>query len=76
MIAMRLGRPFDAQAYAALGTQVLKAEMAFNRRAGFTREDDRLPAFFYEEKLSPNDHVFPIRSEDLDSTFSGLMEDD
>jgi aldehyde:ferredoxin oxidoreductase len=75
MIGMLLGRPFDAQAYAALGMQVLKAEMAFNRKAGFSHEDDRLPAFFYEEKLSPNDYVFPISAADLESTFSELMED-
>ena len=75
MIAMGLGRPFDAQAYASLGMQVLKAEMEFNRKAGFTHEDDRLPAFFYEEKLSPNNQVFPISAEDLDHTFSGFMGD-
>jgi aldehyde:ferredoxin oxidoreductase len=74
MIAMWLGRAFDAQAYAALGMQVLKAEMEFNRKAGFTNEDDRLPAFFYEEKLSPNDQVFPISAEELDSTLSGVKE--
>jgi aldehyde:ferredoxin oxidoreductase len=70
MIAMRLGRPFGAQDYMALGRQVLEAEMAFNRKAGFTNADDRLPVFFYEEKLSPNDQVFPISAEDLDSTFT------
>jgi len=75
MIGMRLGRPFDAQAYAALGMQVLKVEMEFNQKAGFTKEDDRLPEFFYEEKLSPNDQVFPISAEDLDDTFSGVMGD-
>jgi len=75
MIAMWLGRPFNAQAYAALGMQVLKAEMEFNRKAGFTNEDDRLPAFFYEEKLSPNDHVFPISAEELDTTLSGVKGD-
>ena len=74
MIAMRLGRPFDAQAYAALGRQVLKAEMEFNRKAGFTNTDDRLPGFFYEEKLSPNDHVFPISAEDLDSTLTPVLD--
>jgi aldehyde:ferredoxin oxidoreductase len=74
MIAMWLGRAFDAQAYAALGMQVLKAEMEFNRKAGFTNEDDRLPAFFYEEKLSPNDQVFPISAEELDTTLSGVKE--
>jgi len=74
MIEMQLGRPFDAQAYSALGAQVLKAEMEFNQKAGFTRKDDRLPAFFYEEKLSPNDHVFPISPEALDSTFAALLQ--
>jgi len=75
MIAMWLGRPFNAQAYAAMGMQVLKAEMEFNRKAGFTNEDDRLPAFFYEEKLSPKDHVFPISAEELDTTLSGVRGD-
>ena len=69
MVEMRLGQPFDAQAYVALGMQVLKVEMEFNHKAGFTKEDDRLPKFFYEEKLSPNDQVFPVSAEDLDSTF-------
>ena len=70
MIGMRLGRPFDARSYAAVGMQVLEAELEFNRKAGFTREDDRLPDFFYKEKLSPNDYVFPISAEDLDKTFT------
>ena len=52
---------------------ILDWEREFNKKAGFTSEDDRLPAFFYEEKLSPNDHVFPISAEDLDSTFTALM---
>ncbi len=70
MIQIRLGRPFDAQAYAELGKQVLAAELEFNRKAGFTKEDDRLPSFFYTEKLSPNDQVFPISEAELDSTLS------
>jgi len=70
MIQIRLGRPFDAQAYTELGKQVLAAELEFNRKAGFTKEDDRLPSFFYTEKLSPNDQVFPISEAELDSTLS------
>jgi len=49
---------------------VLKVEMEFNQKAGFTKEDDRLPKFFYEEKLSPNNQVFPVSAEDLDNTFT------
>jgi aldehyde:ferredoxin oxidoreductase len=53
----------------ALGVRVLKAEREFNRRAGFTDQDDRLPRFFYEEPLPPHNTVFVISDEELDSTF-------
>jgi len=48
---------------------VLKAEKEFNRRAGFTKEDDRLPRFYYEEPLPPHNTVFSITDEEIDSTF-------
>ncbi len=52
-----------------LGRRILKAEGDFNRRAGFTRQDDRLPRLFYEEPLPPHNTVFVFSGEDLDSTF-------
>jgi aldehyde:ferredoxin oxidoreductase len=52
----------------ALGIRVLKAEMDFNRRAGFTKKDDRLPEFFYKEPLPPHNAVFDISDDDVDST--------
>ena len=53
----------------AMGMRVLKAEKEFNRKAGFTNQDDRLPRFFYEEPLPPHNTVFVISEEELDSTF-------
>jgi aldehyde:ferredoxin oxidoreductase len=53
----------------ALGLRVLKAEREFNKKAGFTNQDDRLPRFFYEEPLPPHNTVFTISDEGLDSTF-------
>jgi aldehyde:ferredoxin oxidoreductase len=53
----------------AMGTRVLKAEREFNRKAGFTPEDDRLPQFYYKEPLPPHNTVFVISDEQLDSTF-------
>lgn len=53
----------------ALGIRVLKAEREFNRKAGFTNKDDRLPKFFYEEPLPPHNTVFVISEEELDTTF-------
>ena len=52
----------------ALGIRVLKAEREFNKRAGFTKQDDRLPRFFYEEPLPPHNTVFTISDEELDRT--------
>jgi len=52
-----------------LGVRVLKAEREFNRKAGFTKQDDRLPRLFYEEPLPPHNTVFVISDEELDSTF-------
>jgi aldehyde:ferredoxin oxidoreductase len=52
-----------------LGVRVLKAEKEFNRKAGFTNEDDRLPGFYYKEPLPPHNTVFVISDEELDSTF-------
>jgi len=53
----------------AMGIRVLKAEKEFNKRAGFTKEDDRLPRFYYEEPLPPHNTVFSITDEEIDSTF-------
>jgi len=53
----------------ALGIRVLKAEREFNQKAGFTKEDDRLPKFFYEEPLPPHNKVVLISDEEMDSTF-------
>jgi len=53
----------------AMGIRVLKAEREFNRKAGFTNEDDRLAKFFYEEPLPPHNKVVLISDEEMDSTF-------
>ena len=53
----------------AMGIRVLKAEREFNGKAGFTKEDDRLPKFFHEEALAPHNTVFAVSDESLDSVF-------
>jgi aldehyde:ferredoxin oxidoreductase len=53
----------------ALGMRVLRAEKEFNRKAGFTNQDDRLPNFFYEEPLPPHNTVFSISDQEIDATF-------
>ena len=50
----------------AMGIRVLKEELDFNRKAGFTAADDRLPQFFYEEPLPPHNKVVLISDEEMD----------
>ena len=69
MVAAKLGQPFTEDDWAALGVRILKAEREFNRNAGFTKEDDRLPRMFYEEPLPPHNKVVVVTEEDLDSTW-------
>ncbi|MHA1195844.1 MAG: aldehyde ferredoxin oxidoreductase family protein [Promethearchaeota archaeon] len=54
---------------AKIGKQVIDIERNFNKAAGFTRADDRLPEFFLEEKLPPHNVVFDVPPEDLDKVF-------
>ena len=69
MVAAKSGKPFGADNWPALGLRVLKAERAFNRRAGFTPADDHLPRMFYEEPLPPHNKVVIIGDADLEATF-------
>ncbi|MBN1669287.1 MAG: hypothetical protein JW862_19495, partial [Anaerolineales bacterium] len=44
-------------------------EREWNRRAGFTKADDRLPEWMRREPLPPHNTVFDVSDEDLDSVF-------
>lgn len=50
-----------------LGAEVSRTERRFNNAAGFDEADDRLPAFFREEPLSPSGERFDITEEELGS---------
>jgi aldehyde:ferredoxin oxidoreductase len=50
-----------------LGASVLEIERRFNKAAGLTKKDDRLPKFFAEEKFGPGQFVYDVPEEELDS---------
>jgi len=58
----------------ALGKETIKMEREFNRRAGFTKEDDRLPKWMTEQPLPPHNAVFDVGDEILDHIFDGIEE--
>ncbi|HLA27298.1 MAG TPA: aldehyde ferredoxin oxidoreductase C-terminal domain-containing protein [Syntrophales bacterium] len=54
----------------ALGKKILSAERDFNTRAGFTKQHDRLPRFFYNEPIAPHNLTFLVKDEELDQVFN------
>jgi aldehyde:ferredoxin oxidoreductase len=56
----------------ALGKETIKMEREFNRRAGFTKEDDRLPKWMTEQAIPENGAVFDVSEEVLDHIFDGI----
>jgi aldehyde:ferredoxin oxidoreductase len=52
-----------------LGRQTIALELDFNRRAGFTHADDRLPDWMTREPLPPHNAVFDVADEVLDTIF-------
>lgn len=55
-----------------LGRETIKMEREWNRRAGFTRKDDRLPEWMTREPLAPNNTVFDVSEQELDSIYDNL----
>jgi len=72
LVNARLGAKWVVDDLRKLGIRVLKAEKEFNKKAGLTKKDDRLPEFFLKEPLPPHNVVFPFTDEELDSTHEFL----
>ena len=72
LLAKSLGRPFSVEETLAIGKGILRTELAFNRAAGLSKADDRLPEFFKVEKLSPSGLVFDVSDKELNQVHSDL----
>jgi aldehyde:ferredoxin oxidoreductase len=57
-----------------LGKETIKLEREFNRRAGFTAKDDRLPEWMTKEQLPPHNSVFDVDETVLDTIFDEIEE--
>ncbi len=55
-----------------LGKQTIKLEREFNKRAGFTAKDDRLPEWMTREAIPENGSVFDVSGDVLDHIFDGI----
>ncbi|HEY3313063.1 MAG TPA: aldehyde ferredoxin oxidoreductase C-terminal domain-containing protein [Anaerolineales bacterium] len=72
LIKARYGWEVPANYLQELGKKTIKMEREWNRRAGFTKKDDRLPEWMRREPLPPLNVVFDVPDEDLDSIFDQL----
>jgi aldehyde:ferredoxin oxidoreductase len=64
-----LGTNWTGDDVVQLGKEIVDKELAFNRAAGFTPADDRVPEFMKYEKLPPHDVVWDVPDETLDAVF-------
>jgi aldehyde:ferredoxin oxidoreductase len=60
-----VGTDLDAGFFEELGRETLRLEAEFNRQAGFTVEDDELPAFFYDEPLPPSNKAARFHGQEI-----------
>ena len=67
LINARFGISLNGDDVINLGKHILKTEKSFNEKAGFGKEDDRLPEFFAIEKLPPHNVVWDYQGEEIDS---------
>jgi aldehyde:ferredoxin oxidoreductase len=61
---------------ADMSWQVLVDEWEFNRRAGFTADDDRLPKWMSVEGVGPNHAVFDVPAEIIQSVYERIDHGD
>lgn len=72
LVKARYGWEVPADYLQQLGRETIKMEREWNKRAGFTPKDDRLPEFMTREALPPNNAVFDVSAEDLDTIYDSL----
>ena len=53
-----------------VGLRLLQLEIKFNRAAGFTDADDRLPEYFTTESVEPRKSVFDVNVDDMDKMWA------
>ena len=71
-VAGMLGTDYTLDDVAPLGRKILDMEINFNRRAGLSKEHDRLPEFMYDEPIAPHNVTFDVSEEELDKVHPNI----
>ncbi len=72
LLNARYGWEVGADILTQLGRETLRLEREFNRRAGFTAADDRLPEWMTRTPLPPHGTVFDVSPVEMDHIFDEL----
>ncbi|MGE5123081.1 MAG: aldehyde ferredoxin oxidoreductase C-terminal domain-containing protein [Acidobacteriaceae bacterium] len=72
MINGRYGWGWSVADYDRFNRDVIRTELEFNRRAGLTAADYRIPEYMHHEPLPPHNVTFDVPDTDLDSVFEAL----
>lgn len=72
LLNARYGWDMGSGVLQELGRETIRLELEFNRMAGFTSADDRLPEWMTTEALAPKNSVFDVPTNDLDTIFDEL----
>jgi len=69
LVSARFGVEWTSEEVVELGRQTIRLEREFNRRAGFTSADDRIPEWMTREPLPPHGTVFDVPPEEIERTY-------
>ncbi len=67
LVSAYIGEKITGENIVNIANETLKVEHAFNRKAGFTKEDDKLPDYFYEEENKASKTVFDVPQKDVET---------
>lgn len=70
MINGLLGINWSAKDYMEMGKEALRQERAFNKKAGLSEVQDRLPDWMRKEPLPPTNAVFDVDQKEMDELFN------
>jgi aldehyde:ferredoxin oxidoreductase len=65
-VSSRLGVKWTEEDVVALDRETITLEREFNRRAGFTALDDRIPEWMHDEPLPLHGTVFDVPNQEID----------
>jgi len=72
MLNGRFGWSWTKEDFDRFNRDVLRTELEFNRRAGITAADYRIPEYMREEPLAPHNATFDVPDAELDAVFDTL----